>query len=89
MSSLTIGSVSLNPTFNPLVTSYEAETSNATNTVSATATSTDATVEIKVNGTAHTSGSSVTWQSGNNTVEVKVINGTATKTYTVIVTKEE
>ena len=44
---------------------------------------------ITVNGTAVQSGSAATWEAGENTVEIVVTNGTASKTYTVIVTKEE
>lgn len=88
LASLSIGSVTLTPTFSAAVTSYTATTSNATNTVSAVASSANATVAITVNGTSHTSGSSATWTNGENTVNVVVTNGSSTKTYTVIVTKE-
>lgn len=88
LSSLTIGSLTLTPTFDAAVTSYTATTENNTNTVTATAKDEDATVSIKVNGTAITSGSAATWITGANTVEVKVTNGDYSKTYTVTVTKE-
>ena len=87
LATLSIGNVPLNPVFNAAVTEYTANTSNATNTVSATAVSAEATVTIKVNGTTHTSGQAATWNSGTNTVQVTVTNGTASKVYTVTVTK--
>lgn len=87
LSVLTIGSVTLSPTFNANTIVYTAATTNATNAVTATAEDTGATVAITVNGTAHTSGESATWQTGTNTVVATVTNGTATKVYTVTVTK--
>lgn len=87
LASLSIGSVALNPTFSAGTTTYTAATSNVTNTVSAAAAGPNATAVIKVNGTTHTSGQSATWNSGANTVVVTVTNGSATKTYTVTVTK--
>jgi len=87
LASLSIGSVSLTPSFDGNVTSYTASTSNATNTVSATAVSENATVVINVNGTTHTSGQAATWNTGSNTVTVTVTNGGSAKTYTVTVTK--
>ncbi len=88
LSALTIGSLTLTPAFDATVTSYAVTTENNTNTVTATAKDEDATVSIKANGTAVTSGSAATWITGANTVEVKVTNGDYSKTYTVAVTKE-
>ena len=89
LSALTIGALALTPEFSPNVTSYAASTTNATNTITATASAAGATVAITVNGTAVQSGSAATWEAGENTVEIVVTNGTASKTYTVVVTKEE
>jgi len=66
---------------------YTASTSNGTNTVTATAAKSGASVAIKVNGQAHTSGSAATWLIGKNTVEITVKYGTTVKIYTVSVTK--
>ena len=88
LSALTIGSISLNPTFAAGTTAYTAETSNATNAITATAADENAGVSITVNGDSLTNGSSATWEDGENTVVIIVTNGGSSKTYTVIVTKE-
>lgn len=88
LSALTIGSVSLVPAFGAGITEYTAETSNATNTISATAADVAAGVAVTVNGDSLTNGSSVTWDEGENTVVVTVTNGGSSKTYTVAVTKD-
>ena len=88
LSALTIGSISLDPTFAAGTTAYTAETSNATNAITATAADENAGVSITVNGDSLTNGSSATWEDGENTVEIVVTNGGSSKTYTVIVTKE-
>lgn len=87
LSVLTIGSLTLTPTFDKDTTSYAAATTNATDTITATPTASGATVEIKNGTTTVASGSAATWSTGQNTVTVKVTNGTSTKTYTVTVTK--
>ena len=89
LQSLTIGSLALTPAFDPDVTEYAVTTSNATNTVTAVPRAEAASAAITVNGTAIESGTAATWEDGENTVEVAVTNGTAAKTYTVTVTKEE
>ncbi|SFU89040.1 phage major tail protein, phi13 family [Butyrivibrio sp. M55] len=88
LSALSIGALTLTPAFDSATTSYAVTTSNATNTVSATATDPDAGVVITVNGDSVTDGSSVTWEDGTNAVVVTVSNGGSNKTYTVTVTKE-
>ena len=85
LASLSIGSLTLTPSFTAEKTAYTATTSNSTNVVSATAVAADAEVIILVNGSNHTSGQSATWDDGENTVIVVVTNGSATKTYRVTV----
>lgn len=88
LSGLTIGNISLTPAFDPDVVSYTATTKAATNKVTAVAEyEDDATVEIKLGNEAVDNGSAVQWASGSNTLTAKVTNGSATKTYTVTVTK--
>ena len=92
LSGLTIGSLSLSPEFDPDVITYAATTTNATNTVTVTAEEAEdprATIEIKNGETVVANGTAATWSAGANTLTVKVTNGSATKTYTVTVTKEE
>ena len=87
LASLSIGSLTLTPTFDAETTAYTASTANATNTISAVAADAEATVAITVNGAVHTSGQAATWEAGENTVSVVVTKGSATKTYTVTVTQ--
>lgn len=89
LSALSVGSLTLTPTFAAGTTSYAATTSNSSDTVSATANaaSSGATVVITVNGNSIASGGTATWQTGENVVKVIVTNGHASKTYTVVVTK--
>ncbi len=87
LSALTVGSLALTPAFSPDVTEYAAETSNATNTVTATPRDADAEVTLTVNGAAVGNGSAVTWDDGENTVTAAVTNGGDARTYTVTVTK--
>lgn len=89
LSSLTIGSLTLTPAFDPDTASYEATTENATNVITATPTATGATVEVKVGEDTVSNGSAATWEDGENTVTVTVTNGAASKVYTVAVTKGE
>lgn len=87
LASLSIGALTLSPAFDAETTEYTAATSNATNTITATATDENATVEITVNGDIVASGGSATWNEGDNEVIVTVVNDTAAKSYTVTVTK--
>lgn len=87
LASLTIGSLQLVPAFNKSTHSYTLATSNATNTVTAVAQDAEATISIKLNEETHINGTAATWAAGENTVEITVVNGTETETYTVIVTK--
>lgn len=88
LSALTIASCTLSPTFDKDVLAYTASTTNATNAVTATATDTTNAVVVIRNGTTSvTSGSAATWADGANELVINVINGTATRTYVVTVTK--
>jgi phi13 family phage major tail protein len=89
LKSLTIGSLTLTPTFDPDITEYTATTTNATNMVSAAPYVQTATVAITVNDETISSGSDAPWKTGKNSVVIVVTNGSTTKTYTITVTKEE
>lgn len=82
-----IGSLTLDPEFKPETTAYTTTTTNATNTITATPTDESAEVEITVGETPVTNGTAATWSEGANNVSIKVTNGDAEKTYTVVVTK--
>ena len=87
LSGLTIGALTLTPTFDPDETEYEVTTTAATNKITATPEDENATVEILVGETEIDSGDSATWSTGENTVTITVTNGTETEVYTVTVTK--
>lgn len=86
LSALSIGGLTLTPTFDPATDTYTAATTNASNMVSAVP-AVGGAVEISSGGKKVTNGSSVTWASGANSVAIKVTNGGQSKTYTVTVTK--
>ena len=88
MSGLTIGTLTLEPSFDKDVVAYTVTTSNNTNKVTATPTDENATVEISLGAAPVENGSQVTWETGENTLTIVVTNGSATTTYTVTVTKE-
>lgn len=89
LSSLQIGAGALTPAFAAGTVSYTAATENASNVIRAQATDAAAEVEITVNGKAVENGRKAEWQSGANTVKVKVTaaDETTVKEYTVTVTK--
>lgn len=89
LSALSIGSLALSPAFASGTVTYTAETTNATNTVTAVPSDAGAEIEVLVNNRKIDNGSAATWQTGSNTVKVNVTaaDGTAKKTYTVTVTK--
>ena len=80
--------MTLTPEFDPDETDYIVTTPNATNKVTATPESADATMVITVNDTEIENGSTVTWESGDNEVVVEVTGDDGTTTYTVTVTAE-
>lgn len=88
LANLAIGSLELSPAFDPATGTYEATTTNATNVITAVPVKSNSTIVIKVNNTPIANGSSATWNTGANIVEVTVSYGTSTtKTYKVTVTK--
>lgn len=91
LSDLKVGSLSLSPSFGAETTSYEARTSNATNTINAIPAAAGASIQVLVNDKEIDNGSAAVWQSGSNTVTVNVTaeDGTTQKAYTVTVTKGE
>ena len=91
LSGLTIGTVTLTPSFDPDTTEYTATTTNATNKVTATPSDADDTVTIEVNDVEIENGSSASWDEGENTLVVTVTDSTdpsLEEVYTVTVTRE-
>lgn len=89
LSALAIGSLVLDPAFDPDTLEYIATTENATNTITATASDAAAVIAITVGETVIENGGSATWETGENTVTVTVTNGESSRAYTVIVEKTE
>lgn len=95
LSALTIGTLTLSPTFASATTSYTTTTTNATNIVRAVPTHAGATIEIVNKDTDGTdtaevaNGTAATWYTGSNTLTITVTaaDGETTKAYTVTVTK--
>lgn len=87
LSGLTIGALTIDPTFDSDVESYTANTTNQTNTITATPEDEGATVTILNGETPVENGTAATWVEGPNTVTITVQNGTTQKVYTVVVTK--
>ena len=88
LSALSIGTLTLSPTFASNKTAYTTTTTSGSNAVNATASNADDTIEIKVNGSRIANGGNATWVTGTNTVEIAVTNsGGAQIVYIVTVTK--
>lgn len=87
LSGLTIGSLTLTPTFDSDVKEYTAATTNASNKVTATPTDENATVVILNGETTVENGESAAWETGENVLTITVTNGTEEEVYTVTVTK--
>lgn len=88
LSGFTIGALSINPTFDPNVTQYTAETSNNTNRIKAVCSDETAVITITLNGKAVENNTSLAWASGENVLVIAVSNNSGlTTSYTVTVTK--
>lgn len=86
LSALSVGSLTLSPTFAAGTYEYTATTSNASDAITATAPS-GATLAITVNGDSLTNGGSATWDDGDNDVLVTVSDSTGSNSYKITVTK--
>ena len=87
LSALTVGSLSLSPTFNKSTYEYTASASVASVAVNGTATASDSVVTVEVGGKVYDNGSSVKLAMGENVIKVNVANKTYVDTYTVTVTR--
>lgn len=87
LQSLTVGSETLTPTFDPAVMAYTITAAAATDKIEATAAQAQAKIELNLNGKNLNNGGTATWVTGNNTLTVTVRNGNAVRVYTLAVTK--
>ena len=87
LSSLTVGTETLTPTFAAGTTSYAITASGTSAAVTATPAQADAVVAIAYNGKNVSNGASVTWTSGAHPLTITVKRGNSTRVYTVTVTK--
>ena len=86
LTALSIGTLTLNPTFSEATNEYTTSTENASDTITATAAAgTD--IVITVNGNSVTNGTAPTWASGENLVSIQIASATGSNNYTVTVTK--
>ena len=81
--------MTLDPTFDSAVVEYTATTTNDADTVTATPTDESAEVQIMLGETEVENGESATWAAGENALTITVTNETASKEYTVTVTKSD
>lgn len=87
LQSLTVGSETLTPVFDPAVMAYTITATAATDKIEATAAQAQAKIELNLNGKNLNNGGTATWASGSNTLTVTVKNGNAVRVYTLTVTK--
>ena len=85
--SLSLGALTLNPTFDANTTEYTASTTDASNNIKAVAADEDATIAIAIDGETHENDTAYTWSVGENVVTITVTNESNSTTYTVTVTK--
>ena len=87
LSALSVGSLSLSPTFNKSTYEYTASASVASVAVNGTATASDSVVTVEAGGKVYDNGSSVKLNMGENVIKINVSNKTYVDTYTVTVTR--
>ena len=81
-----IGGLMLSPAFDPQKGTYYCTTANESDTVTATAADSAATVAITNGSETVANGSAATWVSGKNTLTITVTSGEFTRDYVVHVT---
>lgn len=89
LSALSVGSLTLTPTFASGTLTYTAATTNASDVVTAVPGNAAASMKLTVGGKEIENGTAATWATGSNTLQIVVTaaDGTTTKTYKVTVTK--
>jgi len=86
LTALTIGALTLSPTFDGDTLEYTVTTTSTTNAVTATAAS-GTQIVVLVNGESLTNGGTATWEDDDNEVLVTVSDSKGSTTYKVTVTK--
>ena len=87
LSALTVGSLTLSPSFNKSTFEYTTSGSVASVAVNGTATASDSVVTVEAGDKVYDNGSSVKLAMGENVIKVNVSNKTYVDTYTVTVTR--
>lgn len=89
LDNVTIGSETLNPTFDPDVLSYTMTASSASDKVDANPAQASAQVSMSYQGKTYKAGSTITWTADDTAhpLTITVKNGNAVKVYTIQVTK--
>ena len=85
LNALTVGALTLAPTFDPDVLTYTTTSSTASAAVTATPAQASASVAISMGGKNIKNGGNVTFSNGANVLTIKVKNGNAVRVYTVTV----
>ena len=87
LADLSLGSLTLDPDFDPSNHIYTTTTSDASNTITATPKDADATISIFVNGAPHENNTAYSWtQDADNEVVIYVIKADSAEKYEVTVT---
>lgn len=87
LTSLSIGSLTLNPTFDANVTEYTVDADDTATAAITAAAPAGTAVAILVNGDSVTNGDDADFNVGVNVVKVTLKNGDLTRTYTVTITR--
>ena len=89
LSALTVGNLTLSPTFASGTLTYTATATGDSDVVTAVPGNAAASMKVTVGGTEIENGTAATWKTGSNVLQIVVTaaDGTTTKTYKVTVTK--
>ena len=87
LTDLTVGSISLSPTFGPETLTYTGTVTGASDAVTASPSQAKAKVHLEFGGKNYPNGATLKWNTGANTVNVVVENGVSERTYTLTLTK--
>ena len=87
LTDLTVGSISLSPTFGPEILTYTGTVTGTSDAVTASPSQAKAKVHLEFGGKNYPNGATLKWNTGANTVNVVVENGVSERTYTLTLTK--